>query len=503
MRKFTLSILIFFVSVLFLAQSAQSQNILDDCENFDSYDPGDFVAEVVPGWTTWNNLPGSAQDALIVDVFSNSPLNSFVIEGASGLLQLFEPANITSGVYYYSNEIYVATGFCGYYNLQKDIVPGVEFGFQVFLDANGTATADAGAAAAAVFPFTFDEWHSNELIVDLDNDWATFYFDGVMMVEWAWSLGTTGTAGAMTLGGANYYAWASAGNSPMCYFDDVCFFEYTPVADCEDFDALTVGGYVAGQLGGYWTTWGGTPGGADDAIVSDMYSNSPDNSFVVNSGAIDLIYQFGDEAISTGQWLYSNYIYVPTGFSGYFNVQSEPTPGVEWNLELFFNDDGTGEFAGQSTDVFDYDMDTWFHIDINYDLDAGIGAVYFDGQEIIQFVNAMTIGSVDYYGWDVGGPPGAYYDDVCFGEGWELVGIEEHTAFTSNIYPNPARDNITIESKSIIHEVRIYNNMGQLVYSGQFDNNQIMVNTSSFLTGMYVVQITTAQAIEVRKLIIE
>jgi hypothetical protein len=45
--------------------------------------------------------------------------------------------------------------------------------------------------------------------------------------------------------------------------------------------------------------------------------------------------------------------------------------------------------------------------------------------------------------------------------------------------------------------------MGQLVYSGQFDNNQIMVNTSSFITGMYIVQVIAGEATEVRKLIIE
>ncbi|MEZ5197066.1 MAG: hypothetical protein R2764_11855 [Bacteroidales bacterium] len=30
-----------------------------------------------------------------------------------------------------------------------------------------------------------------------------------------------------------------------------------PANECEDFDDLTVGGYVAGQLGGNWTIWGG------------------------------------------------------------------------------------------------------------------------------------------------------------------------------------------------------------------------------------------------------
>ena len=45
--------------------------------------------------------------------------------------------------------------------------------------------------------------------------------------------------------------------------------------------------------------------------------------------------------------------------------------------------------------------------------------------------------------------------------------------------------------------------MGQLVYSGTFDNDQIMVNTSTFITGMYIVQVRSGESVDVRKLIIE
>jgi hypothetical protein len=124
---------------------------------------------------------------------------------------------------------------------------------------------------------------------------------------------------------------------------------------------------------------------------------------------------------------------------------------------------------------------------------------------MVEFVNTITIGSIDFFGSDTGGPPGAYFDNVCFGPGWIVTGIEDPAeASTSTVvYPNPATERITIESESIINEVRIYNNMGQLVYSGQFDNNQIIVNTSTFISGMYVVQVASDEAIEVRKLIIE
>ncbi|RLD57571.1 MAG: hypothetical protein DRI97_05065, partial [Bacteroidetes bacterium] len=201
-----------------------------------------------------------------------------------------------------------------------------------------------------------------------------------------------------------------------------------------------------------------------------------------------------------------HYIYVPTGYSGYFNVQTDPVPGVAWNLDLYFDDGGDGHFDGQSTETFTYAQDTWILVEINYDLDAGFGQVLFDGVLVLEFVNALTIGGIDYYGSDSGGDPGAYFDDVCFGPGWVITGIEDEGAIAENnttLFPNPATDRVTIRSNNIIDEVLIYNNMGQLVFSGPVNDDQIMVNTSTYVTGMYIVQVRTGTAVEVRKLIIE
>jgi hypothetical protein len=186
--------------------------------------------------------------------------------------------------------------------------------------------------------------------------------------------------------------------------------------DCENFDALTVGGLVAEQLGGMWSTWSGTS--ADDATVTDAESNSPDNSFIVDAGTVDLIFMFDEEPISTGQWVYSHYMYVPSGMDGYFNVQTEPTPGVGWNIEITFAPDGTGVFAGGATDDFTYTMDTWFMVEVNYDFASGYAQILFDGDLILQWENVETIGAIDYYG--AGTNPEAYFDDVCFMEGWEI-----------------------------------------------------------------------------------
>lgn len=497
MKKITLSLLVLLLSVFFLTQNVFSQA---PCEWFLNYANGDYVAMVVPGWTTWNNNPGSEEDALITDTIGYVGWKSFVVEGGTNLVQLFDTVSITSGVYRYFNNMYIPDGFTGNFNLQKDIVPGVDCGFQAFFNGDGSATIDAGAPATAAFTFTFDEWHSNLLIVDLDNNYCQYWFDDSLIVAYQWSLGSTGTPGYITLGGANYSAVAGVGD-PKAYFDQVCFFRSYP-GGSENFDSLTVGGYVAEQLGGFWTTWSGAPG-PEDARVTDALSNSPDNSFVVDSNVIDLVFQFGDYAIVSGQWLYSHYMYVPTGFTAYFNIQTHPTPAMGWNLELYFNDNGTGRFDGGSHATFTYDMDTWFLVEINYDYDAWKAWVTIDGRILTIFSNSKRIGGCNYYGWDDAGPPGAYYDDVCFKPGDIYTGIEEPTMFTSKIYPNPARDQITIKSENNIDEVRIYNNLGQLVYSVEHNNEQVMVNTSNFNTGMYIVEIVFNDNVERRKLLVQ
>jgi hypothetical protein len=485
------------------------------CQNFDDLAVGDYVAVELDDWTTWSNNPGSAEDGLITDVVSYSPDNSFVVDGSVDLVQWLNDENLTSGMYYYSNMMYVPDGYCGYFNLQKDIVPGVEWGFQVQFDADGMANVDAGAAAAATFAFTFDEWHMNELIVDLDGDYAEYWFDGVLVVSWPWSTGTFGTPGALTLGSANYYAWSSGGNDPLCYFDDVCFEEIFEDF-CEDFDDLSVGDYVAVELDD-WTTWSNNPGSAEDALITDVVSLSPDNSFEV-TGSTDLIRLFADENLEGGKYYFSLNMNVADGYCGYFNLQKDVVPGVEWGFQVQFDVDGTAtvDAGAAAAATFPFDHDTWILNELIVDIDEDWAEYWVDGVMIIEWqwtlgtfgtAGANTLGGANIYAWaSAGNSPLAYFDDVCF-EVLEPVGIGDipvdMSAVSAVIYPNPARDRITIKSDEIIDEVRIFNNMGQLVYSGQHNNEQVMINTSNYINGMYLVQVISGNAVEVRKLIIE
>ncbi|MBL7148650.1 MAG: T9SS type A sorting domain-containing protein [Candidatus Cloacimonetes bacterium] len=196
-------------------------------DDFESYVVGEYLAVQSDLWTTWTNSPGSAEDAYVSDAQALSGTQSVVVEGSSDLVYIMD--EYTSGIYSMEVNLYIPTGYCGYWNLQKTNLPYPgEWAFQIMFDVTGIASADAGASAALTFPFSFDTWINMELVVDLNADWCEIWVDGVMLHEYQWTLGTFGTPGLLTFGGMNLYAWASTGNSPLCYFDDIALHVIEP-----------------------------------------------------------------------------------------------------------------------------------------------------------------------------------------------------------------------------------------------------------------------------------
>jgi|GEM_PF-1842317 len=469
-----------------------------DCENFDALTVGGYVAEQLGDpWTTWSGAPGGSEDATVSDMYSVSPGNSFVVDaGTIDLVLKLDDEPITEGQWMYSHNIYVPAGFSGYFNMQSDPTPGQEWVVEIFFNDDGSGNITENSVVTD-FTFEQDTWIQVEIVIDFDASQGQVWFDGEMFYEW--DLITT-------IGGIDYYGW-DVGGTPGAYYDDVCFEEVEIInEDCENFDALTVGGYVAEQLGDPWTTWSGAPGGSEDATVSDMYSVSPGNSFVVDAGTIDLVLKLGQEPITEGQWVYSHMTYIPAGVSGYFNMQSDPTPGQEWVVEVFFNDDGSGNVTQNSvvTD-FTFAHDTWIFVEVAIDLATSQGQVWFDGELFYQWELTTTIGGIDYYGWDVGGTPGAYYDDVCFEEGWDIVptSIEELNTETLVIYPNPASDVLNISLNQEINKVLVFDYTGNLVISQQADGNAVSINTSHLSTGVYIVRVMTNDGISTKQVVIK
>lgn len=91
-------------------------------------------------------------------------------------------------------------------------------------------------------------------------------------------------------------------------------------------------------------------------------------------------------------------------------------------------------------------------------------------------------------------------------EGEPLIGIEENTKNIIGLYPNPAKNNITINANnSVLKSVNIYNISGSLVLETSVNNtSKTQVNTSTLPQGFYLVKISTIRGQEViKKLIIK
>jgi hypothetical protein len=489
-----------------------------NCDDFDSYVAGDFLATQSPDWTTWDDNPGGDYDGYITDEMSLSPDNSLSIDAAvieSDLV--YDLGQMTTGMWEISLDIYVPDGgtYGGYYNVMQDMElfgAANEWGFQVYFRSDGTGYFYDADFNQTDFTYTVAAWNHCALVVDLDNAMASFYIDGAMVgASWQWDI-----AGPNMLGAVDIYAAADGNDDPKCYIDNFCYNPYEPELNCDDFDSYVAGDFLATQSD-LWTTWDDNPGGDYDGYVTDEMALSAPNSLGIDAAVIesDLIYNLDQK--TTGSWAIALDIYVPDGgYGAYYNVMQDMElfgSANEWGFQVYFRSDGTAYFydADFNQTDFTYNVGEWNHSVVYVNLDAAIAQYEINGTLIgtwqWDIAGPNMLGVVDIYAAaDGNDDPKCYIDNFCF-DPHVGVGIGDDPVIanniTTNVYPNPARDHITIEANSIIDEVRIYNNMGQLVYSGTFNNDQIMVNTSTFITGMYIVQVRSGESVDVRKLIIE
>jgi PKD repeat protein len=81
------------------------------------------------------------------------------------------------------------------------------------------------------------------------------------------------------------------------------------------------------------------------------------------------------------------------------------------------------------------------------------------------------------------------------------VGINEHSAASISVYPNPVKDVLNIESSSTMQEIQIYNVVGQLVYTQKVDNKTLTMNTN-LKTGMYNLKVKLADGFVNKKIVV-
>ncbi len=80
----------------------------------------------------------------------------------------------------------------------------------------------------------------------------------------------------------------------------------------------------------------------------------------------------------------------------------------------------------------------------------------------------------------------------------EMLGIGETNVNGMIVYPNPAKDNLTIKAEGMTH-LTIVNTMGQVVYDNDVNSDNEVINMSQYDAGLYIVHIITDKGSAVRK----
>jgi hypothetical protein len=412
-----------FLLTTFNLQAQQREIVYED--DFETYAVDDFIAQSNPEmWTTWSDAPGGDEDAQISDEQATSGTKSIKVDGISDLI--LKLGNKTSGAYLIDFNYYVPVGMGAYYNIQHYEAPGIEWAFEIYFKADGTGFMNAGGDNAATFSYTQGEWFTIENYIDLDADWAQVYFDDVLIHEWQYSLQAQGEPGLLQLGAVNFYAGVvtGSGETPTYYLDDISFdADNEQVLYYNEFDAFTPGDYIAVVDPDWWTTWSNTPGTAEDALISNEQSSSPENSIKVD-GTSDLVFKMGNK--TSGKYILDFEYYVPAAFGAYYNLQHYESPGVEWALEVYFATDGTGTInaGGENAATFTYNHDEWIEITNVVDLDADWAELYFDDVLIYEWQfsiqatgepGMLQLGAANFYaGAPTGETPTYFIDDLAY-----------------------------------------------------------------------------------------
>ena len=93
---------------------------------------------------------------------------------------------------------------------------------------------------------------------------------------------------------------------------------------------------------------------------------------------------------------------------------------------------------------------------------------------------------------------------VALNLGGPILSINNAVNYSTNIFPNPAKNNITIENSNfVINSVELYNIAGQLVKSENINSMKANINVSDLDKGIYILEIQSNETSIRRKLIVE
>ena len=217
--------IVLLIATLFLwAGSVFSQTVLYE-DNLDSYPLDSYLHTVNPTW--WSTWSGGVdgEDIQIKNTFSHSSPQSGSADKVGGQTDcLLLLGDRVSGVYELSWWMYIATGKCGYYNMQHFESPGIEWAYEIYFRTDGSIECyEGGETLVATYPH--DVFFQVIQNVDLDADNVEVIINGTVIGNWPISNEATATGATKQMGAIDFFAGekASSGEIPEYFIDDVYF----------------------------------------------------------------------------------------------------------------------------------------------------------------------------------------------------------------------------------------------------------------------------------------
>ncbi len=270
-------------------------------DDFESYVAGQQLACQNPtDWTTWSLDPcNTVEDANVSSNFAHGGSNSFVLVQNNDEVHYWGPE--TSGKWEIDFYNYIPAGATGYFNTLSQFIGTQEWGLEVYFNAGGAGALNAGGNNAATFTYSFDTWVLNQVIVDLDNDMAEYWYNGTMIYSWQWTLGASGTPIALSLAANDFFGAAA---TDEMYVDDYQVMDLTIVP--VEMTSFTANTNVMGQVVLNWQTATETNNRMFEVQRKDANSDFVTVGFVNGSGTTTdpKAYSFVDKNVNNGTYTY-------------------------------------------------------------------------------------------------------------------------------------------------------------------------------------------------------
>ena len=242
--KFSLFGLIsFFVLLISSFSPAQNNSVILYENDFESYTVGGQLAcQDSIHWNTWEGTPCDwLEDPLLSNSKAHSGSKSVWIQPYNDLIKTIP--NYTIGKYSIEFYLYIPSGYTASWCQLAVFINSdtTEWGFYAMFDPFGNGNIAAGGWGAAQFSFSYDTWMHNELIVDLNSDWAEYYFEGNRIHSWQWTLGAGGDIIPRQLSVTNImgFDFPNPPDSSQWYMDDYKLVRIDTTVGIKDFSVPT------------------------------------------------------------------------------------------------------------------------------------------------------------------------------------------------------------------------------------------------------------------------